>query len=194
MQRCLSFSLSPPLRFFSSLLYTILSILSRVTPPILSSLSLSREIQPARARSRSAALRAVSVGQLSQRIDRPNVIGNWHLQGDRNWFSEMQISHRIGLLLEKWRKCWIIWSCRIENDRSACSPGFACYKLVPDIIANRFASFFKFSGRYQCRSYTIAHCSRLKLKSLTCNLRVSIEINLRNPSFFATSLNISFIR
>lgn len=45
------------------------------------------------AQSRSAALAVV--GQLSQRIDRPNVIGNWHLRGDRNWFLEMHDCARL---------------------------------------------------------------------------------------------------
>lgn len=56
-------------------------------PPILPRSSLSflpREMQHEVGR-----LRSRFVGQLSQRINPPNVIGNWHLRWDRNWFLEM---------------------------------------------------------------------------------------------------------
>lgn len=72
------------------------------------------------ARSRSAALAVV--GQLSQRIERPNVIGNWHLRGDRNWFLEMHDCARLG-----WKVTKI--SSRTEKNHaiwSRCSPK-VCY-------------------------------------------------------------------
>lgn len=158
MQRCLSFS-----RRFFPFLPTISSILSRAIPPILSSLSIARD--PARARSRSAAL--AILGQLSQRIDWPNVIGNWHLQGDRNWFSEMH--DRAGLAWFRKVTKMSDWSCRTGKDRPTwpcCLPGFVCL-LIPNLIYRAKVRNLKFDLRskpilYYCHYYTIAYWSYLK--------------------------------